>query len=60
MGTGKLLITISLKILIFKNNTDTDYINLATSIPLCLLLRESIGILLDPIDNNTNYNNHIA
>lgn len=60
MGTGKLLITISLKILIFKNNTDTDYINLATSISLGLLLRTFIDILLDPIDKNTNNNNHIA
>ena len=60
MGTDKLLITISLKILIFKNNTDTDYINLATSISLGLLLRMFIDILLDPIDKNTNNNNHVA
>lgn len=60
MGTDKLLITISLKILIFKNNTDTDYINLATSISLGLLLRTFIDILSDPIDKNTNNNNHIA
>lgn len=60
MGTGKLLITISLKILIFKNNTDIDYINLATSIYLGLLLRTFIDILLDSIGKNTNNNNHIA
>lgn len=60
MGTGKLLITISLKILIFKNNTDIDYINLATSISLGLLLRTFIDILLDSIGKNTNNNNHIA
>ena len=56
-----------------RNNTDIDCINLATGISLGLLFsilmngigidllfRTSIGILLDPIDKNTNNNNHIA